>query len=730
MCRIWEQKRDKEISPAELEQVLADPLFDEIENVGLNGGEPTLRPDLARLAEVMIDRLPRLKGLSLITNAIRDKRVIAAVDELGALCQARGKHLDVMVSLDGVGDVHDRVRGVPGNFEAAMRVLDHLQASPLVNSYRIGCTIIAENAFGIEDVLALAKARGVYARFRMGVPHPRLYSDQLTAPFFLTPEAVFHVAAFLDTLVCEYETNESRRAFYVSLRDQLTDGRPRAAGCAWRNHGATLGPRGEFSYCAVASPVLGNVLKASAAGLYWGGKDVLEQIQRDHCAGCRHDYEGIGSRRVLLKVWAKRLAAKLPRAVLPPVRTAWRGIVDWRNYRRAGQVRVSGAVASGVRRVLLCGWYGTETLGDRAILAGLCGLLREVAPEAVIDVASLNPYVTRETVRLMPEMGVSDVLDMTSAKQAIASGRYGVVAVAGGPLMTPVREVIDLYHLLRAARQAGARTALLGCGLGPISGRGPRRRAIAAMVNAVDVCVLRDAASANMACEVFGRIGVTGSAADPAFFWVTSRDADTSPVIAGRPVVALALREWLPGEYALGLAEEDAAVTKQKFEAELIRMVRRFRSARPDVLVVPVCMHTLTQGGDDRWFYQRLFADEPELQASVVWQRRTPLQELALLRDADGVVAMRFHSAVFALGLGKPLLAIDYTLGGKVSALLNESGNAGRMVTLMEFDGEAAADRLLADISAPTYPRAVDLSDSHSTYTSALRELMGAEHSE
>src|SRR5436309_696308 len=42
MCNIWERKRDKEITPQELRQILADPLFREVRYVGMSGGEPTL----------------------------------------------------------------------------------------------------------------------------------------------------------------------------------------------------------------------------------------------------------------------------------------------------------------------------------------------------------------------------------------------------------------------------------------------------------------------------------------------------------------------------------------------------------------------------------------------------------------------------------------------------------------------------------------------------------------
>jgi polysaccharide pyruvyl transferase WcaK-like protein/MoaA/NifB/PqqE/SkfB family radical SAM enzyme len=725
MCRIWERKRDEEITPVQLAAVLSDPLFGEIEQVGMNGGEPTLRLDLPELAEVLIAKLPRLRGLSLITNAIREKRVIAAIEELGKISRRRGKRLDVMVSLDGVGDVHDRVRGVPGNFESAMKVLDYLQTSQVVDSFRVGCTIIAENAYGIEEVLALMQKRGVYARFRLGVPHPRLYSAGLKEPFSLSEEQVFHVASFLDALIHGYEMDEGRRAFYASLRNQLTEAAPRSAGCAWRNHAATLGPRGELSYCAVASPVLGNAKEASASGLYWGNQDVLDGILASKCADCRHDYEGVSGRGMLVKRWIKRVVRLLPERAGSAIWGGWAQMRDQADYwgRKRRYVRV-GIIdkTSGPLRILLCGWYGTETLGDRAILAGLCRLIREITPDAVIDVASLNPYVTRETRRLMPEMGLGNVLSLAVAKSSVAEGCYQAVAVAGGPMMTPVREVIDLCELLELEKRVGGRTAILGCGLGPITQSGPRFAAIREMVSMVRVCVLRDRASVRQAAE-FRCTQKIEASLDPAWFW-SALSEDQSVADNGRGGVlriAMALRDWPVKEYAGGLSAGDAQAIKTRFEAELIHFVEELEAAGRQVELVPVCMHTIAAGGDDRAFYHRLFAGRDELLARVPWKRRTPVEETELLRGADAVLAMRFHSCVFALALGKPMLGIDYTRGGKVGALLVETGNADRLLKLDDFDGREAARRLLADGARDCRPNQPRRNDYKSIYLDAIK---------
>ena len=45
-------------------------------------------------------------------------------------------------------------------------------------------------------------------------------------------------------------------------------------------------------------------------------------------------------------------------------------------------------------RLAILGWYGTETLGDRAILAGLLSLFADLGEDVEIDLGSIHPFFT------------------------------------------------------------------------------------------------------------------------------------------------------------------------------------------------------------------------------------------------------------------------------------------------------------------------------------------------
>src|SRR5690606_8416971 len=232
---IWQQKLDRQLDASNIRRIFSDGLFSRVRVVGINGGEPTLRKDLPEIADALIESLPRLRQISVITNGLYAKRAIERIDALADRLIQRGVDLDVMVSLDGVADVHDRVRGVPGNFENAVRVLDHLLARRHALQVRVGCTIVRDNVYGLHDLLDFCRRRDAYVKFRLGVPHRRLYNLRGprtigkrtwidTKPFALDEAERWHVAQFLLALIRDYEQSLQQRMFYRSLVGQLLHG--------------------------------------------------------------------------------------------------------------------------------------------------------------------------------------------------------------------------------------------------------------------------------------------------------------------------------------------------------------------------------------------------------------------------------------------------------------------------------------------------------------------------
>jgi polysaccharide pyruvyl transferase WcaK-like protein len=67
-------------------------------------------------------------------------------------------------------------------------------------------------------------------------------------------------------------------------------------------------------------------------------------------------------------------------------------------------------------------------------------------------------------------------------------------------------------------------------------------------------------------------------------------------------------------------------------------------------------------------YYNDILGDKIE-SFEFSFEHISPSDDIRLLSSLDLLYAMRFHSLVFAAALGVPVIPIDYTNGGKITAL-------------------------------------------------------------
>ena len=154
-CRRGEARLSA--APGELSTAEARALIGEVASwarplLVLSGGEPLTRPDIVELAAFASARgLP----VALATNGTMVEPGVAAALKKAGVRRAS-------VSLDGAGaETHDRVRGVEGAFEAALRGLRTLKAAGL--GTQVNMTVCRGNRADIPGVFRLAAHEGADA---------------------------------------------------------------------------------------------------------------------------------------------------------------------------------------------------------------------------------------------------------------------------------------------------------------------------------------------------------------------------------------------------------------------------------------------------------------------------------------------------------------------------------------------------------------------------------------
>lgn len=126
--------------------------------VNMSGGEPSLRKDFADIVE-LANRYMTPQVIHTPTNALLPEKIRDMTEDILQRLEKSGRKVPFTIkpSFDGVGPVHDYVRGVPGNFDKLMKTYELL--IPLKERYpnlEIGAGTVISN-FNIDKVEETAR---------------------------------------------------------------------------------------------------------------------------------------------------------------------------------------------------------------------------------------------------------------------------------------------------------------------------------------------------------------------------------------------------------------------------------------------------------------------------------------------------------------------------------------------------------------------------------------------
>lgn len=296
MCNIWQMDHSGEATVEEFAKFMQDDIFKEVAAVGINGGEPSLVPNLYEYAEEIL-KLPSLKSLNIISHGFSPKPLFKNIEKIYASCKAKGIHFHIAISLDGVGEVHDTVRGRQNVFEKTTSTIDEIIANQdrYCDSYDIGCTIVSQNIDYLMELDTYAKSKNYNIKYRLGIDNKRIQSDKLRNQYSVIYSPLKQSAKEFFHYQISQTKDLANRFKYYSIFTWLNSEKPkRLLGCSWKDEGITLDARGELYYCAVASDSIGSLRKEKGEKIFFDDKniDYRKSIITNSCDGCIHDYSG------------------------------------------------------------------------------------------------------------------------------------------------------------------------------------------------------------------------------------------------------------------------------------------------------------------------------------------------------------------------------------------------------------------------------------------------------
>jgi len=287
-CNVYERSGGAEFSVEEFDRTFASlghaPYW-----FTMSGGEPFLRDDLPDICESAWRR-NRPGIINIPTNGLLSDRIPQMVEEIARRCS--GAQLIVNLSLDEVGERHDRIRGIPGNFEKALATYSGLRKVSAANlTLGVHTVVSVHNVERIPEIYRYVERELGPDSFITEVAEERVELGTIGAS--ITPDAGSYARA-IDFLIDRIRsgtfsgiskvTQAFRIRYYEMVKRFLETGRgsiPCYSGVA----SAQIAPDGDVWFCCIKAESMGNLRNVDYDfGRVWFGEKA-RMARRDVRAG-------------------------------------------------------------------------------------------------------------------------------------------------------------------------------------------------------------------------------------------------------------------------------------------------------------------------------------------------------------------------------------------------------------------------------------------------------------
>lgn len=691
MCNIWKNNVSNEISPDEISRIFSSSPFSKVKHLGISGGEPTLRKDLVRCVEAIVNALPELETLSITSHGYSYSRWRRFLPLIKQMLYERNIAFSLNISIDGFGKRHDLIRGIDGAFERAQKTIQIAQS--LGVRLQLQYTISTMNVYSMQLALSYARDLGIEIIFRLATNIERLYNADRSEVFISHEERSFVADFFSSEELLSQTKSLSRKLYYDRMQRWLAgDDFSRGMPCYFKERGMLLTSNLQLFNCSVATLPVADNLRTTNYALTETNVEAARKHTKDHyCNACIHDQSGVWSPFDIILYKARQL--KVSR-VATKLALFTRNIVDATVLMISGlppkAIMNQGGPMPEIPSATIMGAYGGEHVGDAAILGGVILRLKEEFNTRRLTILSFRPARTLKWVQSLKIQGVEFSVVTLNRKNLKDSLTHSTGLVyAGGPIMDiPVNLSFYLYASL-LVRKLKLPFIVEGVGLGPYKRTVSRYLASMVLKNASRITLRSTSNFKNLPdCN---RIIIHKVIRDPAFDYLdysrnlvgtlnyTARDrAEISSLdkyIAGRGRVLYVNLRPIWSAYATSGSEGSVTTVVEQSVQHLKSFINRL-GAEWAIVFIP--FNPDTYGFSDfSSFYDVFRGLAPERDYYVVeYEPGVPLM-LEMLERCTHFLAMRFHACIFGLSSGKNVYGIDYQIGGKgkVAGLFESLGN-------------------------------------------------------
>jgi MoaA/NifB/PqqE/SkfB family radical SAM enzyme len=305
MCDSWKMESPDDLRIDEIERIFSE--LPPMDAVRLTGGEPFIRKDLPQIAELVRTRL-RPFFLHITTNGFLSQRIID-------FCETRDRSmpLQLLISVDGLRDKHNHVRGRDTAWDSVMKTLHALapRREELRLSLAVNQTVVdAEGARQYSLLREELRPLGIKNHFVLAYDTSATYN--LEREKEIAPSEIGQFTTFgefgqdqLEALMNEVEDDLkeyplkerlAKRYYLRGIRNRLLNGHghPNPKCVALSTH-MRLFPNGDVPTCQFNSKTVGNLRHQSFRDVWFGERIRPQRQWVNKCPGCWAECEVLPS---------------------------------------------------------------------------------------------------------------------------------------------------------------------------------------------------------------------------------------------------------------------------------------------------------------------------------------------------------------------------------------------------------------------------------------------------
>lgn len=169
MCNIWRSREGVDLPIEDWIHLLSSPFFSELRELDVTGGEPFLRKDLLELIDGLSrlkeGNLKKIKSLAITTNGFLTPRILECTEKILEKLEPKGIRLVMALAMDGIGEVHDKVRNYKDGWTKVndtIQGLKHIRRTTENLVIGLKTTVLPQNVDQLENISTYAEENELF----------------------------------------------------------------------------------------------------------------------------------------------------------------------------------------------------------------------------------------------------------------------------------------------------------------------------------------------------------------------------------------------------------------------------------------------------------------------------------------------------------------------------------------------------------------------------------------